>query len=835
MTEEKERIYTVALAGLLHDIGKFGQRAGEAGTNGKKDHPAVGDKFVNQHIPAKWRGALAPVAWHHGDLSRERKFSELGLPVRIVALADRLSAGEREQKERDSERPQQMISIFSRIRLSNDKADHPLTYLPLARLDLSKSALFPQEKADLSNENKKQYWALWDEFCKEADAIGGVNTDLGSYLESMLHLLRRYTWSIPSAYYYAQPDVSLYEHLHTTAALSACFMQEWGDGAPNEVDALLEAIRNKETDDWPDQPQVAGLLAGDISGIQNFIYAIHHPKKATAVLRARSFYIQMLGEIAARFILRKLELPITNALYVGGGGFTLIVPPLEEEKIAEISRAINSILLRAHGGDLYLALGYAPMSPRNFGRGSLSRIYDQLQTSLDDDKAHRFAKLSVDELKRLFAPQGGESESVCSICGREAKEEELESKPEEGEEEINWCSSCVEFRKLGDKLRRASYLRISEIEANPGDVDSLHTWKEVFRALGFEIAIGVNPPASPAGAVRSVLFGLTDDAEPIATTNTAIGHRFLVNVVPQRQTGESLPTEKLEQEIKPGDTKHFGVLARQSQRAPYLGVLRMDMDNLGKIFSRGLGEKYDSLSRRATLSLLLSVFFEGWVGKIAADMANEKEQERLYSVYSGGDDLFFVGSWDATIELARRIRSDLGRFTARSDLGISGGLILVHEKYPLYVAAEDAKKAENSAKNLRKRKDAFCFIHTPVPWERFGYNCDGDTVAAWAKALCGLVQNNKGNRAILRVLQDLYLSYRHEKDTRGPMGPWVWHAAYWFARAQKRNEGKKEFVDRIEELKQLLSGKNFANNIEWLALAARWAELATRKEENRAK
>ena len=207
-----------------------------------------------------------------------------------------------------------------------------------------------------------------------------------------------------------------------------------------------------------------------------------------------------------------------------------------------------------------------------------------------------------------------------------------------------------------------------------------------------------------------MLFGLTDESEPAAAANTAIGRRFLVNTVP---------------EDKGRGIKDFGILAREAKGASYLGILRMDMDNLGKIFSRGLGEEYDSLSRRATLSLLLSVFFEGWVGKIAADIGND----RLYSVYSGGDDLFFVGSWDETVALARRIRRDLMRFTGRSDLGISGGIALVHEKYPLYLAAKDAENAESAAKRLRKEKDAFCFVQTPVPWERFGYDVYEETVA----------------------------------------------------------------------------------------------------------
>lgn len=711
--------------------------------------------------------------------------------------------------------------------MNAEETEHPLTYLPLARLDLSRDALFPNEQPSPSGENKKQYQALWSEFCSEVDVIGNATSDLASYLESLLHLLRRYTWAIPSAYYYAQPDVSLYEHLHTTAALSACFQLQWGESGEGEVDSLLEEIRDKRTDEWPTEPPVAGLLAGDISGIQSFIYGIHSPKKATAVLRARSFYIQMLSEAAARFVLRELELPITNALYIGGGTFTLIIPPLPAGDLERLSRKLNDNLLRAHNGDLYLALGYAPMALRDFGKGALSRIWNkELPNALDQKKNHRFSELDEKSLQDLFSPQGtgGGEGGTCSICGREA--EELKSDSEE--EDVLWCPSCEAFRKLGDDLREARYLRISETAPIPIPEKSDPTWVDVLRAFGIEIGLGKSEPFLLDTVTRSVLLALNNEVELKPAANTAVGYRFLVNVVPKRREGEQLPNAELEQEIRPEQTKHFGALASQSKGASYLGILRMDMDNLGKIFSRGLGD-YDSFSRRATLSLLLSVFFEGWVGKIATDLS--KEKERLYSVYSGGDDLFFVGSWDATVELARRIRWDLQQFTSRPDLGISGALILVHEKYPLYLAAREAATAEESAKKLRNKKDAFCFLKTPLPWERFGYDGSNNTATEWKKAFVNLIEGDKAARSILRVLQDLYAEYNQGlKMGRGPIGPWIWHAAYWFARARERNKRNEGFVRLVGEIEQLLAGQDFVENIEWLALAARWAELATRKE-----
>lgn len=815
-----------ALAGLLHDIGKLGQRAGEVSSEGR-DHAAIGDKFVSQYVPAQWKAVCAPVGWHH------RNLDDTGLLTKIVALADRLSAGERERHsdEEEPERVKCLLSVFPRLNPNQHSSPSPASdlYLPLRPLRLEEDALFPS--AAPSRAPHEDYRNLWEGFCRDMVGLQQVfreETDLETYLTTVSGLLQKYTWCVPSAFYYDRPDVSLYDHLRTTAALSACFAQRWrGPEGEADVEALLAAIRGKEPVAWPERPEVAGLLSGDISGIQSFLYGFHEPKGAAATLRARSFYVQLIAEVAARKALRLLDLPPTNALYIGGGGFTLIVPPQAGGVIEEISRSINEVLLDAHRGQLYLALAFAPLVPRDFGIGArklgtespLANRLATLEEGLDLRKRRRFAEVGLENVARLFAPQGlglGE-DSLCGMCGSESQDIE---KDEDG---ATWCVGCRALRELGRSLRRARYLMLAEVPEAPSG--SYSTWSEVARALGFEVAVGEREPAPPANSTRCLVVALADEASSRPGPRTAVALKPFVNVVPLVKQGEVVPGA-LGTELRPDDIKHFGVLARQSAGAPYLGVLRMDMDNLGKLFGRGLGGR-DTLSRRATLSFQLSLFFEGWVGQ-AAQAVCAGSVDRLYSVYSGGDDLFFVGSWDAVVMLGRAIRSDFARFTGRADLGISGGIVFVHEKYPLYLAAEKAASAEHAAKRVRERKDALSFLGTAVPWERFGYR-DGEeaTVTTWARRFQALLKKEGAPRALVRRVQDFYLIYRAEREKRGVWGPWVWRAAYTLARAAEREQGSVK--QEILELADLLAGERFGNNIEWLALAARWAELATRE------
>ncbi|MBC7098293.1 type III-A CRISPR-associated protein Cas10/Csm1 [Candidatus Bipolaricaulota bacterium] len=841
-----EQVWKAALAGLLHDVGKLGALAGEK-MKGPYAHAAIGNVFVQQYVPKQWQPAMAPVGWHHGvrEGGKPQPVEELGLPVKIVALADRLSSGEREAKEEDLPKVKQLLSVLGRVDLpeaEKDMGERPWQvryWFKPAILRLARETLFPASSPSADADSSLR--GLWEGLKHGAMALQQAyeaeEANIAAYLESMFYLLRGFTWCVPSAYWRSEPDISLFLHLHTTAALSACFAYSLDEGSLNEgtIHELLKAIKGNT---WPNEHEIVGLLAGDLSGIQSFIYSLHDPEGAAASLRARSFYLQLLTEAIARWILRELGLPITNALYIGGGGFTLIVPPSTKDRLEKLRRHVNKTLYKAHGISLYLGLAYVGLSPADLSleSGGLAAKYEELGKKLDLGKAKRFSELPDDALREIFAPKGtgGEADEEatqavpCKVCGLEVP------RGVAGEERI--CPACVALQELGRKLIKAKYLFLAPVEPAELGGSGPHTWNEVLTAFGLRAEVLESLKQLPSDR-PATLLSLEEGAELPAAPKLAVGRKFLVNLVPIVSGNKELEEIKkliASDESVPdvGRLKHFGVLARQSQGAPYLGVLRMDMDNLGRIFSRGLG-KYTSLSRVATLSFLVSLFFEGWVKRIAEEVCKETHPAgwgRIYTVYSGGDDLFFVGSWDAVVELARRIRRDLREFTGREDLGISGGIALVHEKFPLYVAAKDTEQAEKAAKDVRKKKDAFSFLGISLPWEEFGFDGAEGTAAAWAEKLADFMNRERLPRAVLERVQTFYGWYLREHEKRGPHGPWIWHAAYWFARLGERLPKEDgEAQDAVQKLKEALSGQGFERNIARLALAARWAELLTRK------
>ena len=275
MNNHNEERNALVLGALLHDIGKFYQRTGlpaegyeqfsteDFGRNGA--HAKWSASFIVQYVPQGWRDAASIAFYHHNPQDHLHE---------LIAKADALSSGidrERRGEERGDTEFDRQACVLEQISIPQSRGGQrretarKYAY-PLKPLSLSEDAIFPRQFPRESL--RTGYRDLWDKFVSEVEQIKAL-TDFDAYLESLYHLLWKYTWCVPSAVYVDYPDIPLFDHLRATAAIATCLFDTKGE----------PSFR---------------LVEGDLSGIQSFIYGTASPNEAqrgmAKRLRGKSFY-----------------------------------------------------------------------------------------------------------------------------------------------------------------------------------------------------------------------------------------------------------------------------------------------------------------------------------------------------------------------------------------------------------------------------------------------------------------------------------------------------------------------------------------------------------------
>lgn len=810
MTEKLTEYQELILAALLHDIGKFYQRAGFklnlAGNSGDAFafdnytkrfgseqnpkyyyyHSAMTDKFFREYLPPALDRVGHLAALHHvpenANEPRQRYLAKM------IELADWLSAGERTRSDVDettNPKTEPLISIFSQLSLNednNDKDKKPKkdSYLPLGQLDPAMRCLFPVDDKAKAFQTET-YQSLWDKFILDLKSLREEE-----FLTQLYYLLQKDTILIPSAAYKELADISLFHHLKSVAAITACLYQLDQTGTIDEE--LIDRIKanivscHKEKKAPGDELQRADLLllGGDISGIQDFIYQVTS-EKALKGLRARSFYLQLISEVLATRILDEFNLPECNILYCGGGNFYLLLPALNNstEKIRKIQNDFDSILLRAHRGKLAVAISAAPLTYVDFSENFADR-WVILGQELAIKKRRKFSSLlsqseSDEVFKEVFGPyeEGGEKRG-CQICGQELEEDDEEN-----------CSMCQSFISLADELKTAAAIALKPVQAKNLPSRGLK-WYQVINSFGYEARFldEIDIQASGMQFEKAFLINSTDFA------GRFLGYWF----VPKKTYGPDDKVLTLEK------------MAETARGIRKWGVLRADVDRLGKLFKDGLG-KNKTISRVDMLSFMISAYFNGRISQLEAieeDYHNNSslDEDRtitshIYTAYSGGDDLFMIGPWSEMLELANMIYKDFRRFTS-DRLSLSAGIYLAPtEKFPIYQAAQEAKLAEDRAKEEGRNK--LTIFDVALPWESF--NRLKDIIQLTEELVAG--ENGlKAPRSLLTILYSIYEEKELKADKKISLER-VWRLYYAIRKitAQfKTNEIAQEKLNKLVKL-----------------------------------
>ncbi|MBR1626841.1 MAG: hypothetical protein IJ681_06825 [Bacteroidales bacterium] len=287
--------------------------------------------------------------------------------------------------------------------------------------------------------------------------------------------------------------------------------------------------------------------------------------------------------------------------------------------------------------------------------------------------------------------------------------------------------------------------------------------------------------------------------------------------------------EKGEELKKVEEFKNFSDYAKGS----YFGVLRMDVDGLGKRFADG----FDSWSEYSEFSNRLMVFFESKVIESRVKKILDKEYVGL--MYAGGDDIFAVGRWDKVIDFAEKVHSEVDKEFAKEGIHISGGIVIGDDKFPIAKYAELSAEAEEKAKKYEKdgelKKNAFTMFNETISWENdFAY------VKEYKNKFCELITQEGMSKSILHQLMMYYEKVKENKENKDKNKAkdysYIWHTAYYLTRYMERydkNSKIKEFCRELRD-KELFKGKN-DENFRLIAISCRWAELLLKDKEKQNK
>ena len=768
MLQDIERLQ---LAALLHDIGKFRQRT--IATRPFRPHERHGWEFVTEDFGGFFHPCgddLGDAILNHHNFPRQTKEIE-----KQVTLADRLSAKERETEQRDQEKPSHaaLVSIMSRLQIP-DKPQPPELRYDLNPLDIRRETIFPTEDGSV---DPNRYEELWGEFTRELQLLTGGRGYQSADYQTLVALLHKYTARMPSATPWeggaerTVPDVSLYDHLRTTAAIAGCVHREI---LPDDLDGYLRQSAERP---------LCALLKGDISGLQNFLYGIKS-EGASRELRGRSFYLQLLTEAIALWILRQFDLPITNLLLASGGHFYLLLPYREAREGIDALRAeIAEKLWGAHR----VVLAGVPVTASNF-----------------DQFPGRW-KLVSEEIERQKRTKGRElpKEKMFDLFFTPRNEPETED---------------YGFPELGRQLRDAQYLVAFEIPEQP--ISDKPDWREIIGGFGLDVHLtdtSEAKPPSPAETTRATAYRLNSTdflsdeiLESFRWGDLPVSYDFrpLPQVIPRRPEGDAVAD--------------FDQLADASEGAKWLSVLRMDVDNLGGLFRDGLGDSA-TISRMSTLSESVRLFFEGYIPQLCRDYNANHAPEILELIYAGGDDLFLVGGWSAAPQIAQQIRDEFRAFVGGEHVTLSGGIAVEHKKYPLYQLANDAGDALDSAKALRKEKNVLNFLQKPMTWAQF------NQVDEWHKRLFTAVSGEKPlPSGFLTRLSEIYHLYESDKQDQRK---WAWRLIYHLSRAKQMY---KSHTDLIDDLRRglVVNHSEAGELLQFLRVIVRWTTLRTREDKN---
>lgn len=814
---EQEKI--LILGALFHDIGKFVQRC----TDKSQSHPQKGvalvNEFGNEFIKIlgsedNFKKFKTIISTHHypaDELTNHCK------------IADHISASERVDKEENEEGGTDwnnnfLCSLFSKIKL-NSKNDPSLRYFKHQQLTKENyEALIPEY--DQNDEKALMHKYINGDLIEFKNQLRIIlnfysdDSDFNTLINLLLVLFEKWFWCVPDFTGSSQTDISLFNHLKDVAGLShAIYLSNKGDETLN-------------------------LVIGDIPGIQNYIFDVIN-KKPAKILRGRSIFVQVLARNFASKFLENFNLTDCNLIMLAGGKFYIVAPNNDEFKdnYNKSIKDIEEYLIENFNYDLGFIAGYQNFNWNDLKNKKITfgEIIDKATENLNSNKARQFKNWFFNEDGKLkpqhfilsykyIDPKEGDSNNIkCKVTDKPIRINR-ESEIKDGDEMLLVDKQVKLEYVIGDDVTDSNLFLI--LDHKKLNIEKVYTIKNIPQNNS-QHKILINPVLDDLLKPENVKKGFLKNTLFIEVANYC--------------------SKYFDEKEKRTVIMPFDIMVEQNDGAKYLTLIKGDIDNLGLIMAYGLArDKSDiknedeekdltAISRTTTLSNHLKYFFSfflnGFLKKWESDKQKEieerekqknlditeeelkkiKNENRVYTVFAGGDDLMFICPHSSSLNLLNTFNKVFNDFVVNNpEVHISYSMTNFKHHTPIRIVAAMAEENQKESKKKFKSKlkpekmlsDIECFYAEKDKAGTFLFetaikNSRHDDLVFEKSRLVSWVLDNEnpvtmGTIRNLLQISEIIKAYEEKKDT----SKLIWHPMLTY-QINRNIKGKKGANDEV--------------------------------------
>lgn len=628
-------------------------------------------------------------------------------------------------------------SLLEEVRLDRREREAGALHYRKPLVPLSASSIFPQKETSLlrRDEAEREYKRLFDAFSRAGEAIAPELKSSGSlWLDAFDTLWLTFGHAVPALTEGdAEPDVSLYDHSRTSAALAAALWR-WGLDRIEAGEETRESFAASFDDRTIREKESLLFIQGDFFGIQNFIFSGHEKTngKMAKILRGRSFYVSLLTEACSLRILEALDLPSTAQLTNAAGKFLIVAPdtPKTRKTLEALRPEIDEWFIRHTCAEAGIGIVWQSARLSDLAADRLPALMTKLVRTLERAKLQRFnlcAGTSVPEVLPVDYPEG-----VCAWQGRWPADRKTDG--------LSSCAVSRDQIRVGEALPRTSLLLLLRYEQRGALSDGCESLE--LPLFGYQVVFAGRSQFSSLVRERGVDvvrrawdFSVPHTADEVLWKGFA--RRSINRYVPRFAKGEENLNPVYEgldaEDVGPQRIKPFSWLSREDlvleedgtiRGVDALAHLKGDVDQLGRIFQEGLADPVrtgsgGSTRRRLTfaktaqLSREMNTFFSVYVPFLC-----RSEHPSIYTVFAGGDDFSFIGPRRKTQEFAEVLRERFEDFAAHNpEVHFSAGLTVAKPGIPVRALSDAAEAALEAAK--ASGRNAVTIYGLTFPWTKW--------------------------------------------------------------------------------------------------------------------